>query len=63
MVAEDERPQGWHVQWGVYVLAAFLPLIGVVLGIVMAARSEVGPALALWAASFAGALLWAGSLL
>jgi hypothetical protein len=51
-----ERPSlglRWHA------LALLLPPAGLVAGIVLAARRDVGPALAVWATSFAGWIAWA----
>jgi hypothetical protein len=44
---------------GQYAWAVFLPIVGVVLGIVAASRSQIGPAFALWATSGIAWAAWA----
>ena len=46
--------------WWWYLVAALVPVVGIVVGIVAAAKNRVGPALALWATSFLAAWVWAG---
>ena len=42
-----------------YIVAILAPFIGIILGIVAAARSQTGPALALWASSLiVGPVFW-----
>lgn len=41
-----------------YIIAVALPIVGVVAGIVQAAKHRVGPALALWVTSWLAAIAW-----
>jgi zinc transporter ZupT len=42
-------------------ISALIPIIGLIIGIVLAARNHIGPALACWMASITAALIYLGS--
>ena len=45
--------------WAFYPATILFPPLGVVVGIIAAAKDRVGPALALWATALIGASAWA----
>jgi hypothetical protein len=45
--------------WGWYPATALVPPVGIVVGIIAAAKDRVGPALALWATAALAAMAWA----
>jgi hypothetical protein len=45
-------------QWVWFIVACLIPLAGVIVGIVYAAKDRVGPALALWATSALAVWVW-----
>lgn len=47
-----------RVGWEWYVMTIVIPLVGVIRGIIAAAKDKVGPALALWATSFLAFWAW-----
>jgi uncharacterized membrane protein YhaH (DUF805 family) len=47
-----------QVEWWWYLLTALIPIVGLVRGIIAAAKDRIGPALALWATAASMTYVW-----
>ena len=52
------EPEPLITKWYWYLITAFVPVVGIITGIIAAAKHHVGPALAMWMTAYISILLW-----
>jgi len=57
---KEAKPKRFNVAWWWYLVTSLVPVVGLVVGIVAAAKDRVGPALALWMTAFCMTFVWVG---